>query len=75
MEWLLTIVKVYWPQMVHNLQHIYTIRGGQKYKIQKFDTCPMNSHFIGLGLLRTIFEIDIACREGPAPAFCCIAGI
>ena len=34
----------------------------------------MNSHFIGLGLLRTVFEIDVACWEGPAPALCCIAG-
>ena len=34
----------------------------------------MDSHFIGLGLLRTVFGIVIACREGPAPEFCCIAG-
>ena len=45
-----------------------------KTKSQKFDMCPMNSHFIGLGLLRTVFEIALARREGPAPAFSCIAG-
>ena len=45
-----------------------------KTKSQKFDGCPMNSHFIGLGLLRTVFEIALARREGPAPAFSCIAG-
>ena len=50
------------------------IRGGQKTKSQKFDGCPINSHFIGLGLLRTVFEIVVACREGPPPEFCCIAG-
>ena len=43
-------------------------------KSQKFDGCPMDSHFIGLGLLRTVFGIVVACREGPAPEFCCIAG-
>ena len=43
-------------------------------KSQKFDVCPMNSHFIGLGLLRTVFGIAVACREGPVPAFSCIAG-
>ena len=56
----------------------YQTRGGRRpmgnSKSQKFDACPMNSHFIGLELLRTVFEIDVACREGPAPAFCCIAG-
>ena len=50
------------------------IRGGQKNKSQKSDGCPINSHFIGLGLLRTFFEIVVACREGPVPEFCCIAG-
>ena len=50
------------------------IRGGQKHKSLKFDGCPMNSHFIGLGLLRTVFGIAVACREGPVPAFSCIAG-
>ena len=53
-------------------------RGGQRpmgnSKSQKFDGCPMDSHFIGLGLLRTVFGIVVACREGPAPEFCCIAG-
>ena len=48
--------------------------GDQKNKSQKFDGCPINSHFIGLGLLRTVFEIVVACREGPPPEFCCIAG-
>ena len=48
--------------------------GDQKNKSQKFDGCPMDSHFIGLGLLRTVFGIVVACREGPAPEFCCIAG-
>ena len=43
-------------------------------KSQKFDVCPMNSHFIGLWLLRTVFGIAVACREGPAPALSCIAG-
>ena len=42
---------------------------------QKFDGCPVNSHFIGLGLLRTVCEIVLACREGPAPEFCCIARV
>ena len=49
-------------------------RGGQKTKSQKFDGCPINSHSIGLGLLKTVFEIVVACREGPVPEFCCIAG-
>ena len=52
----------------------YIIRGGQKHKSQKPDGCPINSHFIGLGLLRTVFEIVVACQEGPVPEFCCIAG-
>ena len=43
-------------------------------KSQKFDGCPMDSHFIGLGLLRTVFGIVVACREGPAPEFSGIAG-
>ena len=55
-----------------------SIRGGRRpmgnSKSQKFDACPMNSHFIGLGLLRTVFGIAVACREGPAPALSCIAG-
>ena len=51
-----------------------SIRGGQKHKSQKLDGCPMDSRFIGLGLLRTVFGIVVACREGPAPEFCCIAG-
>ena len=54
------------------------IRGGQRpmgnSKSQKCDGCPIDSHFIGLGLLRTVFEIYVAGREGPAPALCCIAG-
>ena len=37
-------------------------RGGQKNKSQKFDGCPMNSHFIGLGLLRTVFETALQLR-------------
>ena len=41
---------------------------------QKFDGCPMDSHFVGLGLLRTVFEIAVAFQKGPAPEFCCIAG-
>ena len=45
-----------------------------KTKSQKCDGCRINSHFIGLGLLRTVFEIVVACREGPPPEFCCIAG-
>ena len=45
-----------------------------KTKSQNFDGCPMDSHFIGLGLLRTVFGIAVARREGPAPAFSCIAG-
>ena len=55
-----------------------SIRGGRRpmgiSKSQKFYACPMNSHFIVPELLRTVFEIDVACREGPAPSFCCIAG-
>ena len=54
------------------------IRGGRRpmgnSKKQKFDGCSMDSHFIGLGLLRTVFGIVVACREGPAPEFCFIAG-
>ena len=54
------------------------IRGGRRpmgnSKSQKFDGCPMNSHFIGLGLLRTVFGIVVACWEGPPPEFCCVAG-
>ena len=41
---------------------------------QKFNECPINSNFIGLGLLRTVFEIVVACGEGPAPELCGIAG-
>ena len=33
----------------------------------------MDSRFIGLGLLRTVFGIVVACREDPAPEFCCSA--
>ena len=44
-------------------------------KSQKFDGCPMDSCFIGLGLLRTVFKIAAACREGPAPDFCYIAEV
>ena len=58
--------------------YCYTTRGGQRpignSKSQKCDGCPIKSHFIGLGLLRTVFEIVVACREGPVPEFCCIAG-
>ena len=53
---------------------ICIVRGGQKHKSQNLDGCPMDSRFIGLGLLRTVFGIVVACREGPAPEFCCIAG-
>ena len=53
-------------------------RGGRRpmgnTKSHNFDGCPMASHFIGLGLLRTVFGIALACREGPVPAFSCIAG-
>ena len=53
-------------------------RGGQRpmgnSKSQKSDVCPIDSHFIGIGLLRTVFKIVVACREGPAPEFCYIAG-
>ena len=71
---------------VYELRHVsfsvpkrkFDIRGGQrpmgKTKSQKCDGCRINSHFIGLGLLRTVFEIVVACREGPVPEFCCIAG-
>ena len=34
----------------------------------KFDGCPMDSHFIGHGLLRTVFEITLARPEGSTPA-------
>ena len=58
--------------------YVYSTRGGQRpmgnSESQKSDGCPINSHFIGLGLLRTVFEIVVACREGPVPEFCCIAG-
>ena len=61
--------------MIHeSMIHVSMIRGGQKHKCQKLDGCPMDSRFIGLGLLRTVFGIVVACREGPAPEFCCIAG-
>ena len=66
----------FWPQrfqLACPLFQVWTV-GGPKNKSQTFDGCPMDSHFIGLGLLRTVFEIAVACREGPAPEFCCIAG-
>ena len=59
---------------LHSTISACCIRGGQKHKSQKIDGCPMDSRFIGLGLLRTVFGIVVACREGPAPEFCCIAG-
>ena len=68
------------PMKKHQFDRIMSMRsrGGRrtmgKTKSHKFDGCPMNSHFIGLGLLRTVFEIALARREGPAPAFSCIAG-
>ena len=34
----------------------------------------MDFHLIGLGLLRTVFEIAVACGEGAAPEFCSVAG-
>ena len=34
----------------------------------KFDGCPMDSHFIGHGLLRTVFKITLARPEGSTPA-------
>ena len=44
-------------------------------KSQKSDGCPRDSPFIGLGLLKTVVEIAVACPEGPTPEFCCIAGV
>ena len=29
----------------------------------------MGALWIGLGLLRTVFKIALACQEGPAPKF------
>ena len=64
--------------IIQNEYQYMRIRGGRrtmgKTKSQKFDGCHMNSHFIGLELLRTFFGIAVACREGPVPAFSCIAG-
>ena len=53
---------------------IHDALGGQKNKSQKFYGCSMDSHFTGLGLLRTVFGIVVACREGLPPEFYCIAG-
>ena len=59
-----------------NLSSSINNRGGRRpmgnSKSQEFDGGPMDSHFIGLGLLRTVFGIAVACREGPAPTFSCI---
>ena len=60
--------------IISQINMVVYVRGGQKHKSQKSDGCPINSHFIGLGLLRTVFEIVVACREGPVPEFCYIAG-
>ena len=65
------------PAKVTSADYLYPgrhNRGGQKTKSHNFDGCPMASHFIGLWLLRTVFGIALACREGPVPAFSCIAG-
>ena len=32
----------------------------------------MGVHFIRLGLLRIVFKIAVACREGAAPEFFCV---
>ena len=50
----------------------YCARGGHKPmgnpESPKFDGCPMDSHFIGHGLLRTVFKITLARPEGSTPA-------
>ena len=50
--------------------HTNTMLGGtKKHPILKFNGCPIQSHFIGHEMLRTVFGIDVAHLEGPPQAY------